>query len=167
MRPSWGSKEVQERSKRGRAMVSELRFFISAFLEDVPNENTIFAGPEGAQGGPKSLQSLPAQVRNVFQTPLDSRIDFWAFISALASSHGRSTPFRRTGPPPPQEQGFRPLLHQRCKKTMSFCTFWKTSILTPRTTFFFFVFFISVTGAETRPDSRGLRHSADPFGSGT
>ena len=86
---------MQERSKRGRGMVSEPRFLISAFLEDVLNEITTFAGPEGAQGGPKSLQSLPAQVRNAFQTPLDSRIDFWAFLSALASSLGRSTPFRR------------------------------------------------------------------------
>ena len=30
-------------------------------------------------------------------------------------------------------------------------------------TFFFFVFFVTVTALETRPDSRGLRHSADPL----
>ena len=80
-------------------MVSEPRFLISAFLEDVLNEITTFAGLDGAQEGPKSLQSLPAQVRNAFQTPLDSRNDFWAFLSVLASSLGRTTPFRRTGPP--------------------------------------------------------------------
>ena len=92
---------MQERSKRGRGMVSEPRFLIRAFLEDVLNEITTFAAPEGAQGGPKSLQSLPARVRNEFQTPLDSRIDFGAFLNALASSLGRSTPFRRTDPPSP------------------------------------------------------------------
>ena len=56
-------------------MVLEPRFLINGFLEDVPNEITTFAGPEGAQGGLKSLQSLAAQVRNTFQTPLDSRVD--------------------------------------------------------------------------------------------
>ena len=48
-------------------------------------------------------------------------------------------------------------------KTMGFCTFQKSSILTPLYLSFSLVFFPSVTGAETRPDSRGLRHSADPF----
>ena len=96
-----GVKRGARAVKRGRGMVSEPRFLISAFLEDVPNEITTFAGPRGAQGGPKSLQSLPAQVRNAFQTPLDSRRDFLAFLSALASSLGRSPPFRRPGPPPP------------------------------------------------------------------
>ena len=91
-------------------MVSEPRFLIRAFLEDVLNEITTFAVPEGAQGGPKSLQSLPARVRNEFQTPLDSRIDFGAFLNALASSLGRSAPFRRTAPPP---QGFLALLVQK------------------------------------------------------
>ena len=107
---------MQERSKRGRGMVSEPRFLRSAFLEDVPNEITTVAGPKGAQGGPKSLQSLPAQIQDEFQRPLDSRIDFWAFLSALASSLGRSTPFRRTGPLPLAAQGFRPRLVQKCKK---------------------------------------------------
>ena len=87
-------------------MVSEPRFLISAFLGDVLNEITTFAVPEGAQGGPKSLQSLPAQVRNEFQTPLDSHIDFWAFLSALASSLGRSTPLRRPDPPSPSAAGY-------------------------------------------------------------
>ena len=72
-------------------MVSEPRFLISAFFEDVLNEIITFDGPKGAQGVPKSLQSLPTQVRNEFQTPLDSRIDFCAFLSALASSLGGST----------------------------------------------------------------------------
>ena len=75
-------------------MVSEPRFLISAFLEDVLNEITTFDGPKGAQGVPKSLQSLPAQVRNEFQTPLDSRIDFWVLLSALASGLGRFMPRR-------------------------------------------------------------------------
>ena len=102
---------MQELSKRGPGIVSEARFLISALLEDIPNEITTFAGLEGTQGGSKSLQSLPAQVRNDFQMPLDSRIHFWPFPSALASSLGRATPFRRTAPP--QAQGFRPLLLQK------------------------------------------------------
>ena len=60
-------------------MVSESRFLRSAFLEDVLNEIITFASPEVAQEGPKSLQNPPARLRNEFQTPLDSRIDFWAF----------------------------------------------------------------------------------------
>ena len=48
--------------------------------------------------------------------------------------------------------------------TMGFCMVRKTSISTPRTLSFSLVFFISVTAqSETRPDSIGLRHSADPF----
>ena len=47
--------------------------------------------------------------------------------------------------------------------TMGFCMVQKTSILTPLKLSFSLVFFISVTGAETRPDSSGLRHSADPY----
>ena len=35
---------------------------------------------------------------------------------------------------------------------MGFCTFQKTSILTPLKLSFSLVFFITVTGAETRPD---------------
>ena len=70
-------------------MVSEPRFLISAFLEDVLNEITTFAAPEGAQGGPKSLQSIPARVRNELQTPLDWRIDFWVFLRALAGAEAR------------------------------------------------------------------------------
>ena len=37
-------------------------------------------------------------------------------------------------------------------KTMGFCTFQKLSILTPLCLSFSLVFFLSVTGAETRPD---------------
>ena len=48
-----------------------------------------------------------------------------------------------------------------------FCMVLKTLILTSLTLSFSLVFFPTVTDAETRPDSRGLRHSADPFGSGT
>ena len=36
--------------------------------------------------------------------------------------------------------------------TMGFCTFQKTSILSPLKLSFSLVFFITVTGAETRPD---------------
>ena len=77
---------MQERSKRGRGMVSEHRFLISAFLKDVLNEITTFAASEGAQGGSKSLQSLPGRIRNQFQTLLNSCFD------ALAGGPGRSTP---------------------------------------------------------------------------
>ena len=73
-------------------MVSEPRFLISAFLEDVLNEITTFAAPEGTQGGPKSLQSLPGLDRNQLQTQLGSCIEFWTLLSALASGLGRSTP---------------------------------------------------------------------------
>ena len=47
--------------------------------------------------------------------------------------------------------------------TMVFCMVHQTSILTPRILSFSLVFFPSITDAETRPDSIGLRHSADPF----
>ena len=57
-------------------MVSERRFSISAFLKDVPNEITTFAALEGAQGGSKSLQSLPGRGQNQFQTLLNSCFDF-------------------------------------------------------------------------------------------
>ena len=88
-------------------MVSEPCFLISAFLKDVLNEITTFASPEGAQGGPKSLQSLPAQIRNQFETLLNSCFDFWTLLSALAGGPGRSTPFRRPGPPSPPGTGFQ------------------------------------------------------------
>lgn len=52
---------MQERSKRGRGMVSKPCFLISAFLEDALNGITIFAGPKDAQSGSKSLQSLLAR----------------------------------------------------------------------------------------------------------
>ena len=42
--------------------------------------------------------------------------------------------------PPPQQQGFRPFLGQNQENTSRFCTFRKTSILTPRISFFFFGF---------------------------
>ena len=105
-----GVKRGARAVKKGRGVVSEPRFLISAFLKDFFGEINTFGGPEGAQGGAKSLQSLPAQVRNDFQMSLDSRIHFWAFPSALASSLGRSLPFRRPGP---SAQGFRPLLLQK------------------------------------------------------
>ena len=69
-------------------MVSEPCFLISAFLKDVLNEITTFASPEGAQGGPKSLQSLPAQIRNQFETVLNSCFDFWTLLSALQVALG-------------------------------------------------------------------------------
>ena len=69
-------------------MVSERRFSISAFLKDVPNEITTFAASEGAQGGSKSLQSLPGRGQNQFQTLLNSCFDFWSLLSALAGALG-------------------------------------------------------------------------------
>ena len=49
--------------------------------------------------------------------------------------------------------------------TMGFCMVQKRSILTPLKLSFSLVFFTTVTDAEMRPDSRGLRHSADPLSS--
>ena len=55
---------------------------IHAFLEDVSNEITIFAAPASARGRAKSLQKPPAQMRNEWQTLLDSHIDFRALSGA-------------------------------------------------------------------------------------
>ena len=84
-------------------MVLEPSFVISAFFEDVLNEITTFAFPEAAKRGPKSLQSLPGMVRDQFQTPLDSRIDFWTLLSALAGEV-------RTPPPRGKKTGGRSAL---------------------------------------------------------
>ena len=77
-------------------MVLEPSFLISTFFKDVLNEITTFASSEAAKGGPKSLQSLPALARNQFQTPLDSRIDFWTLLSALAGGPGGEGPMPAT-----------------------------------------------------------------------
>ena len=146
----------------------EPRFLIKRFFEDVLNKITTFAAPKHAQTGPKSLQSPSEVVQHAFQTTCKSRINFWVTQSALARRLRRSTPWLRPDPhPPPPPQGIRPLLAREGKMTMGFCMVQKTSILTPLKLSFSLVFFITVTDAETRPDSRGLRHSADPFGSST
>ena len=69
--------------------------------------------------------------------------------------------------PPPRHRVLAFFCSGSVKKRWVYAYFQKTSIWTPLYLSFSLVFFLSVTGAETRPDSRGLRHSADPFGSGT
>ena len=58
--------------------------------------------------------------------------------------------------------GFELLLLWNGQMTMGFGMVQETVILTPRTLSFSLVFFISVTAQWTRPDSIGLRQSADP-----
>ena len=118
------------------------------------------------------LQSMPKQVPNhrkvlqkwpsmPFKRHASSASVFGSCKVPLQGALGG--PRHYADPPPPQEQGIRPLLAREGKMTIGFCTFQKTSILTPLKLSFSLVFFITVTGAETRPDSRGLRRSADPL----
>ena len=101
-------------------MVSEPRFLVCAFLEDVPNEITTLAGPEGAQGVPKSLQSLPGQVRNHFQMALDSRIHFWGSQVPLQADLGG--PRHSAGLPPPGA-GFQATFASKVQKNNEFLDF--------------------------------------------
>ena len=68
-----------------------------------------------------------------------------------------------TWPPPPSAQVLGHFCSRSGKTILVFAHFRKRQFWHPLYLSFSLVFFLSVTGAETRPDSRGLRHSADPF----
>ena len=119
------------------------------------------------------LQSMPKQVPNhckVLQK--SSSMPFKRHASRASMFGSCKVPLQgASGGPrhdadltPPPQQGIRPLLAREGQMTMGFCTFQKTSILTPLKFSFSLVFFTTVT-AQSPVDAarfKGLRPAADP-----
>ena len=83
------SKEVQELSKRGRGMVSEPRFLISAFLEDVLNEIATFDGPKASKAGSRETQSAPRKQYNSILRPARKTCGSESVAIGTAAAQGR------------------------------------------------------------------------------
>ena len=80
---------MQERSKRGRGMVSESRFLISAFLEEVLNEIAIFGGPKASKAGSRETQSAPRKQYNSILRPARKTCGSESVANGKAAAQGQ------------------------------------------------------------------------------
>ena len=80
---------MQERSKRSRGMVSEPRFLISAFLEDVLNEIATFGGPKASKAGCRETQSAPRKQYNSILRPARKTCGSESVAIGTAAAQGR------------------------------------------------------------------------------
>ena len=81
------------------------------------------------------------------QNPIKNQCIFLVNFHRFSEGPSEPLPHAADPTPPSQEQGFRSLLAQNRSNTLCFCIFRRTSILTPRISFFFFGFLSHCYGA--------------------
>ena len=147
-----------------------VQFWLQKVLKLVPRGNqkngpnfSTFAVLRGSKTGFKSLRWRLALAQRPFQTIVSFRINVFGRLKWPCKQPWEVHAIPPPSPPlPPRRRVLSHFCSGSAKKRWVFAHFRKRRFWHPLYLSFSLVFFLSVTGAETRPDSRGSRQSAYP-----